>query len=65
VPLSLKVFLTALAIVDDIAAVLVIAVFYTAQISWTAIGVASVQGLRLFLRVLAGITSTARVGWGV
>jgi len=34
VPIGLKVFLTALAIVDDIAAVFVIAFFYSARIHW-------------------------------
>ena len=40
VPVGLKVFLTALAIVDDIVAVLVIAIFYTGNLSWPSIGVA-------------------------
>ena len=42
VPPGLKVFLTALAIVDDIAAVIAIALFYTSGLGWGALGVAGV-----------------------
>lgn len=52
-PIGLKVFLTALAIADDLAAVLVIAFFYTEQVSLAALGMA---GGFMFLIFLAGRT---------
>jgi NhaA family Na+:H+ antiporter len=52
-PLSLSVFLTALAIVDDIGAILVIAIFYTAQINFVMlfVGVALVALLFLYAKL--------------
>lgn len=40
VPLALKVFLVAFAIVDDIGAILVIAIFYSSQIHWSLLIIA-------------------------
>src|SRR5213078_5422594 len=47
-PIGAKVFLTALAIVDDMGAVLVIATFYSQTIAWGALGVAGLLVLVLF-----------------
>lgn len=47
VPTMLKVFLTALAIVDDLGAILIIAIFYSKDIQWIYLAIASIAFLSL------------------
>lgn len=55
VPIGLKIFLTALAIVDDLGAVLSIAIFYTDSIEWIYLGVALAALIGLFALNVMGV----------
>ena len=57
-PSGLKIFLAALAIVDDMGAVLVIALFYTGAIAWGALGMA---GLILLLLIALNVLRIRRL----
>jgi NhaA family Na+:H+ antiporter len=48
VPASLKVFLTSLAIIDDLGAILIIATFYASDLSFVALAVAAVLAATLY-----------------
>lgn len=69
VPLAMKVFLTAVAVVDDLMAIIIIAVFYTSQLSMTAliialIGVAALIAMnRLGVRRLGAYFVIGAVVW--
>src|SRR5262249_43135982 len=55
VPIGLKVFLTALAIADDLGAVLVIALVYTDEIRWLPLGAAVVCLLLMAAVIRIGV----------
>ncbi|MBP0446374.1 Na+/H+ antiporter NhaA [Roseomonas sp. SSH11] len=56
VPTSLKVFLTALAIIDDLGAVIIIALFYTGDLSTMDLGLAAAVLAALFAMNRMGVT---------
>jgi len=55
IPIGLKVLMTALAIADDILAIMVIALFYTSDISWSALAVGAAFLVALIVANLAGV----------
>jgi len=57
VPVSLKIFLTSVAIFDDVGAIIIIAIFYTQKISFLALGFAAVVGCLLMVLNWRGVTS--------
>jgi NhaA family Na+:H+ antiporter len=63
VPLSLKVFLTALAVIDDLGAILIIAVFYTKAIIWTKLMIALGISLALIFNRLKKEPDSIYTGW--
>jgi Na+:H+ antiporter, NhaA family len=57
-PVSLKILLTAIAILDDLGAVIIIAVFYTASVQMTALYVAAVA---LLINILMNLRNVSRI----
>ena len=59
VPATLKIFLLAVAIIDDLGAIVIIAMFYTAELSVVSLGLAVVGVIGLIALNLLGVTRIA------
>jgi NhaA family Na+:H+ antiporter len=62
VPVALKVFLLALAIIDDLGAIVIIAIFFTADLSVTALSLAALGLVALVVLNRLGVTRIAAYG---
>ena len=58
VPVSLKVFLLAIAIIDDLGAIMIIAMFYTSSLSLSALGLAAIGVVGLIGLNRSGVKTT-------
>jgi Na+:H+ antiporter, NhaA family len=58
-PVALKILLTSIAVIDDLAAIVIIAVFYTDQLSMLSLGVALVTLIGLFFVNKSGVRKPA------
>lgn len=59
IPNSLKVFLTSLAIIDDLGAILIIAIFYASDLSGLLLGLAGLFAVALVALNMSGVTRLA------
>jgi Na+:H+ antiporter, NhaA family len=59
IPQSLKILMVALAVIDDLGAIVIIAVFYASELSWTSLAVAGVAAAALAALNLSGVKRAA------
>lgn len=66
IPINLKIFLLALAIMDDLGAIMIIALFYTTDLSWLLLLIATSMAILLWLMQrynVTAITPYLIIGW--
>ena len=63
VPLSLKIFLMTLAVLDDLGAIVIIAIFYSDNLSWASLLIASLVAAGLFTLNRFGVRRLAPYFW--